>query len=215
MCYSSSTDLPSPYLPFAVYLYSLALFSSVQLIFRHLTPLYHRGGYQLEQFPGNDGCFAGLLYGILFYSIPTVEYYTELVYLPEIKEWSVWTLGAVQPFWQDLVKVAVGCIVYPVVCALYGTFYILRSFRLISGWRINVTQSSMELLMHVLAQVREKVVLLTLTNFELFIDSFYFAILFLWFLWSSSGPSGRSFLRCQTLMTRRTNLITTTSTSIT
>ena len=153
MCYSSSTDLPSPYLPFAVYLYSLALFSSVQLIFRHLTPLYHRGGYQLEQFPGNDGCFAGLLYGILFYSIPTVEYYTELVYLPEIKEWSVWTLGAISSLPQHLVKLAVGSIAYPLVCTLYGVFYIFRSFRLISGRRINVAQSSMELLMHVFAQV--------------------------------------------------------------
>ncbi|KAH9407824.1 Transcription initiation factor TFIID subunit 1 [Tyrophagus putrescentiae] len=51
-----------------------------------------------------------------------------------------------------LVKLAVGSIVYPLVCTLYGTFYIFRSFRLISGRRINVAQSSTELLMHVLAQ---------------------------------------------------------------
>ncbi len=156
MCYPSSTGLPSPYLPFAVYLYSLALFSSAYLHFQYVTPLYYRGGYQLEQFPGNDGYFAGLLYGILFYNIPTVEYYIELVYLPQVKELHLWTLGTAPPFSQYLVKVAVGCIVYPLVCTLYGTFYILRSFRLISGWRINVAQSSMELLMHVLAQVRDK-----------------------------------------------------------
>ncbi len=155
MFYPSSTGLPSPYLPFAVYLYSLALFSSAYLLFQYLTPLYYRGGNQLEQFPGDDSCFAGLLYGILFYSIPTVEYYTELVYLPEIKEWSVWTLGAISPLPQHLVKLAVGSIVYPLVCTLYGTFYIFRSFRLISGRRINVAQSSTELLMHVLAQVKD------------------------------------------------------------
>ncbi len=154
--YPSSTSLPSPYLPFAVYLYSLALFSSAYLLFQYLTPLYYRGGNQLEQFPGDDSCFAGLLYGILFYSIPTVEYYTELVYLPEIKEWSVWTLGAISPLPQHLVKLAVGSIAYPLVCTLYGTFYISRSFRLISGRRINVAQSSTELLMHVFAQVKDK-----------------------------------------------------------
>lgn len=141
----------SAYLPLVVHLYSLNLFAMSTPMF-WITCIHGNGGRQLKQFSG--GRFSLLLYGVLFYLLPTVEFFTELTFYPFIKESSVWSFGVVDIGHQIIFRFSICSLIFMPVCTLYGATYLNRSLRLFNGLYFSAAQSVLELLMHVIAQVQ-------------------------------------------------------------
>ena len=117
-----------------------------------ITCIHGNGGRQLKQFSG--GRFSLLLYGVLFYLLPTVEFFTELTFYPFIKESSVWSFGVVDIGHQIIFRFSICSLIFMPVCTLYGAIYLNRSLRLFNGLYFSAAQSVLELLMHVIAQVQ-------------------------------------------------------------